>query len=63
MKITGMRHPCLINVFKQKGMGIDQLVPNDITFDDKNQTLLITGPNMAGKSTLLRTVCLMVIMS
>lgn len=62
MQIQGMRHPCLTNALKQKGQGTE-LVANDVTFDDTTQSLLITGPNMAGKSTLLRTVCLIVIMS
>jgi DNA mismatch repair protein MutS len=62
MRIQGMRHPCLRNALKLKGQGTE-LVANDITFDDTTQSLLITGPNMAGKSTLLRTVCLLVIMS
>lgn len=35
---------------------------NDFRFND-SKTLLLTGPNMAGKSTFLRTVCLNVILS
>ena len=38
-------------------------VPNDTTFDDKKRLLLITGPNMGGKSTYMRQVALMVLLA
>ena len=38
-------------------------VPNDFIMDGKIDTFLITGPNMGGKSTLLRQICLAVIMA
>jgi DNA mismatch repair protein MutS len=38
-------------------------VPNDIRMDDKRRLLIITGPNMAGKSTVLRQVALIVILA
>ena len=42
----------------------ERFVPNTIRMDDpKNQILIITGPNMAGKSTVLRQVALLVIMA
>src|SRR3990167_9713387 len=42
----------------------ERFVPNDIRLDtDENQFLIITGPNMAGKSTLIRQVALSVIMA
>lgn len=42
----------------------ERFVPNSITLDDEeNQVLIITGPNMAGKSTVLRQVALSVVMA
>ncbi len=38
-------------------------VPNDCVFDEKNRFLLITGPNMGGKSTFLRQVALISLMA
>ncbi len=38
-------------------------VPNDAYFDAKQRIILLTGPNMAGKSTYLRQVALIVIMA
>ncbi len=42
----------------------EEFIPNDILLDDHdNRTIIITGPNMAGKSTYLRQIALIVIMS
>jgi DNA mismatch repair ATPase MutS len=42
-----MIHPCL----DKNGV---EMVPNDTEFSQGINTLLVTGPNMGGKSTLLR---------
>ncbi len=61
--IKDMKHPCLRNQLMKKG-NKGELIPNDVYMDFDNQrTILITGPNMGGKSTLLRSVCLVVIMA
>ena len=53
------RHPVL-----ETGMKPGEFVPNDLAVDpDARQLLLITGPNMAGKSTYLRQVALIAIMA
>ncbi|MBC7085888.1 MAG: DNA mismatch repair protein MutS [Methanomethylovorans sp.] len=52
------RHPVIENTV------LDGFVPNDTEIDcEKNQFLLITGPNMAGKSTYMRQTALIVIMA
>jgi DNA mismatch repair protein MutS len=59
VRIRDGRHPVL-----ESGMKPGEFVPNDLDCDpDERQLLLITGPNMAGKSTYLRQVALIVIMA
>ena len=55
MVLSKARHPVLE---AQQGF-----VPNDVAMDDKRHFLLITGPNMGGKSTYLRTVALVSILA
>lgn len=53
------RHPVLEAAMKR-----GEFVPNDLDADpDQRQLLLLTGPNMAGKSTYLRQLALIVIMA
>ncbi|MDJ0986341.1 MAG: DNA mismatch repair protein MutS [Desulfobacterales bacterium] len=53
------RHPVI-----EKMITAERFVPNTVSLDNEtNQILLITGPNMAGKSTVLRQVALLVIMA
>ena len=55
LKAEGARHPVLET---QSGF-----VPNDISLNAKRRFLLITGPNMGGKSTYLRTTALLSILA
>ena len=56
--ITGGRHPVIDR------MNPGHFVPNDCKLDgDLNRLMLITGPNMAGKSTYIRQTALLVIMA
>ena len=42
---------------------MSSFVPNDILMDEDIDVLLITGPNMAGKSTYMRTLAIIIIMA
>ncbi len=57
IKIIDSRHPVVEKVIK------DSYVPNDIIMDADTNILLITGPNMAGKSTYMRQLAIIVIMA
>ena len=60
LQIEGGRHPV---VEKSLPAG-DLFVPNDVRLDrEEAQLLVITGPNMAGKSTVMRQVALTVVMA
>jgi DNA mismatch repair protein MutS len=60
LEIKEGRHPV---IEKQLPVG-ESYVPNDIYLDhDSQQILIITGPNMAGKSALLRQTALIVLMA
>ncbi len=55
--IKDARHPVVEKVIK------DEFVPNDIVMGKDVDVLLITGPNMAGKSTYMRTLAIIIIMA
>lgn len=47
----------------EKVMGHGKYVPNDVSIDENSPVVLITGPNMGGKSTYMRQVALIVVMA
>jgi DNA mismatch repair protein MutS len=51
LTLTGSRHPVI-----ERMMPRERFVPNDVHFDEAARVLLVTGPNMAGKSTILRQI-------
>ncbi len=58
LRIRGGRHPVVEQALDEA------FVPNDIDLDaEQQQLLIITGPNMAGKSTVLRQVALIVLLA
>lgn len=52
------RHPVVETVVER-----GRFVPNDVVLDDSQRLLLITGPNMAGKSTVIRQVALIALLA
>jgi len=61
IEIVEGRHPVVEKALAQQGR---PFVPNDCRLDgEENQVLIVTGPNMAGKSTYLRQVALIVLMA
>ena len=57
IRLIECRHPVVEQVMK------DKYIPNDIIMDHTTDILLITGPNMAGKSTYMRQCAITVIMA
>ncbi|MFD1037906.1 DNA mismatch repair protein MutS [Virgibacillus byunsanensis] len=57
LSIKNGRHPVIEKVMKD-----DSFVPNNVSLDQDTNILLITGPNMSGKSTYMRQLALTVIM-
>jgi DNA mismatch repair protein MutS len=61
LMIAGGRHPVIEKLLEERG---ERFVPNDLYLDDEGQFLLvITGPNMGGKSTYLRQAALIAVMA
>jgi len=59
IEIVDGRHPVV-----ERMAGGTGFVPNDVLLDlEKNRFLIITGPNMAGKSTFIRQIALIVLMA
>ena len=59
VEITGGRHPVVERVLKDS-----PFVPNDTLLDgEENRIAILTGPNMAGKSTYMRQVAMMALLA
>jgi len=57
LNIEGGRHPVVERAAREP------FIPNDLRFDDSRRMLIITGPNMGGKSTYMRQTALIVILA
>ena len=57
-EIVDGRHPVV-----EDSIGRERFVPNDTHLDDEHRVMIITGPNMAGKSTYMRQAALIVLMA
>ncbi len=58
LEIVRGRHPVV-----ERMMPRDQFIPNDVTLAPDARMIILTGPNMAGKSTILRQIGLLVLMA
>ena len=58
LDITAGRHPVV-----ERMMPREKFIPNDISLTEDARMIILTGPNMAGKSTVLRQVGLIVLMA
>ena len=58
LRLEGSRHPVV-----ERMMPREAFIPNDVLLDEAGRVILLTGPNMAGKSTLLRQVGLCVLLA
>jgi DNA mismatch repair protein MutS len=58
LEIRRGRHPVV-----ERMMPRDQFIPNDVTLAPDARMIILTGPNMAGKSTILRQIGLLVLMA
>jgi len=58
LEITAGRHPVV-----ERMMAREKFIPNDIALSEDARMIILTGPNMAGKSTVLRQVGLIVVMA
>jgi len=58
LEITAGRHPVV-----ERMMAREKFIPNDVSLTEDARMIILTGPNMAGKSTVLRQVGLIVLMA
>jgi DNA mismatch repair protein MutS len=58
LDITAGRHPVV-----ERMMPRDKFIPNDLRLTNDARMIILTGPNMAGKSTVLRQIGLIVLMA
>ncbi len=58
LRLEASRHPVV-----ERMMAREAFIPNDVCLDEAGRVILLTGPNMAGKSTLLRQVGLCVLLA
>ena len=59
LEISDGRHPVVEKMLK----GEDRFIPNDTKIDSERRIMVLTGPNMAGKSTYMRQTAIIVLMA
>ncbi|HET6763837.1 MAG TPA: DNA mismatch repair protein MutS, partial [Longimicrobiaceae bacterium] len=58
LEVKGGRHPVVETMMRR-----EEFIPNDVRLDQDRRVMILTGPNMAGKSTVLRQVGLLVLLA
>ncbi len=58
LEVEGGRHPVVEEVLAR-----EDFIPNDVVLDRDERVMILTGPNMSGKSTVLRQVGLIVLLA
>lgn len=58
LEVRGGRHPVVETMMPR-----EEFIPNDVRLDHGERVMVLTGPNMAGKSTVLRQVGLIVLLA
>ena len=58
LRIVSGRHPCISQTYSG-----EDFIPNDVVIEGQRLCTLVTGPNMGGKSTLMRQTGLIVILA
>ena len=58
LRIRGGRHPLV-----ERTLGPGRFIPNDVSLDESARIVVLTGPNMAGKSTYLRQIASIVLLA
>ncbi len=61
IEVVQGRHPVVERALAASGEG--PFVPNDLSLDSERRLVVLTGPNMAGKSTAMRQVALIVVLA
>jgi len=57
VEVSGLKHPVLAAKLQEK------FIANDLKFSDVQKVILLTGPNMAGKSTYIRSMAILQLMA
>lgn len=58
LRILSGRHPCISQTYSG-----EEFIPNDVVIEGERLCTIVTGPNMGGKSTLMRQTGLIIILA
>lgn len=63
LEIIDGRHPTVAAMLAKSGQGASNFIPNTVRLSGHDRFLLITGPNMGGKSTVMRQTALITLLA